>query len=37
MNAAGTDLRARNRVVFRTLLWIAAVLAMATLLRGIRW
>jgi len=37
MSAAGTGLRARNRTVLRTLLWIAAVLALATLLRGIRW
>jgi hypothetical protein len=37
MSVTGTDLRARNRTVLRTLLWIAGVLALATLLRGIRW
>lgn len=37
MNATGTDLHARNRTVLRTILWIAGVLALATLLRGIRW
>ena len=31
------DLPARNRAVLRTLLWIAAALALATLLRGINW
>ena len=30
-------LRQRNRVVLRTILFIAGALALATLLRGIRW
>jgi hypothetical protein len=31
------DLAGRNRAVLRVLLWIVAALALATLLRGIRW
>jgi hypothetical protein len=37
MSDTRAGLPARNRAVLRTLLWIAAALALATLLRGINW
>jgi hypothetical protein len=37
MSPLDGDLRTRNRLTLRVLLGIAAVLAVATLLAGIRW
>ena len=37
MSPIGGELRTRNRLTLRVLLGIAAVLAVATLLAGIRW